>query len=258
MDRSLLNYSDDTPPVITTNKPKRRKRTNNSWILVNDYETYGDALKYVKEEKIWSIYSSNQSYTLFRCNKVKKGTEQCQSGLRILLHKKDIGVSLYVSKNPHNCDQLEQSAAKLDPELREFIASLFSKGLKRKAIEDEFIKARRPLPARYVLRNEIARLRRNDTGTVSITLTELHNLLSQHTAIPDDDFTAYVLDHQIDDKDEIRFNFVVSCKKLLELNMESRVCNADTTYKLIWQGYPVGVTGHTDYNKKFHPTSISV
>lgn len=134
----------------------------------------------------------------------------------------------------------------------------FQNGLKRKSIEDEFIKARRPLPARYVLRNEIARLRRNDTVTDSITLTELHNLLSQHTAIPDDDFTAYVLDHQIDDKDEIRFNFVVSCKKLLELNMESRVCNADTTYKLIWQGYPVGVTGHTDYNKKFHPTSISV
>ncbi len=130
--------------------------------------------------------------------------------------------------------------------------------MKRKAIEDEFILARRPLPARYVLRNEIARLRRNDIGKCTISICELQSLISRHNAIPDDDFTGYVLDHRIIDKDEISFNFVVSCKKLLHLNLESQVCNADTTYKLIWQGYPVGVTGHTDYNKKFHPTSISV
>lgn len=254
---SLLNYSDDTPPVLTT-KPPRRKRTYKDWILVDEYETFEEALNDIKAEKIWSTYSSNQSSTSFRCNKVKKCSEQCQSGLRIVLHEKDFGVSVYVSRNPHNCDQLEQSKAKLDPELRQFIAMLYAKGLKRKAIEDEFIKARRPLPARYVLRNEIARLRRNDSGKGSISVAELQILLSQHNAIPDDDYTAYVLDHQIVDKDEVRFNFVVSCKKLLQLSLQSMVCNADTTYKLIWQGYPVGVTGHTDYNKKFHPTSISV
>lgn len=237
---SLLNYSDDTPPVITT-KPQRRKRTYKNWILVDDYETFGEALNDIKDEKIWSICSSDDSVTKFRCNKVKKGTEQCKSGIRIILHEKDVGFSVQVSRNPHNCDNLEQSTAKLDSEVRQFIADLYAKGLKRKAIEDEFIAARRPLPARYVLRNEIARLRRNDIGSATINLTELHNILNQHTTIPNDDFTAYVLDHQITDTDEIRFNFVVSCKKLMQLNLESLVCNSDSTYKLIWQGYPVGL-----------------
>lgn len=164
----------------------------------------------------------------------------------MVLHPTDNGVSLFASRNPHNCNQLEQSTAKIDPEVRNFIEALYKKGFKRKAIEDEFIIERRPLPARYVLRNELARLRRSDNGPSSISVAELHTILSQHTRIPDDDFTAYVLNHQIIDKEEVGFNFVVSCKK------------PDSTYKLIWQGFPVGVTGHTDYNKKFHPTSISV
>lgn len=82
--------------------------------------------------------------------------------------------------------------------------------------------------------------------------------MNEHITIPDNEFTAYVLDYKIEDKDELRIDFVVSCKKLLDMNLNSKVCNTDTTHKLIWQGYPVQVTGHTDYNKKFHPTSISV
>ncbi len=92
---------------------------------MDEYGTYQEALNDVKAEKIWSIYSSNASVTLFRCNKVKKVAEQCQSGLRIVLHDTDLGVTLFASKNPHNCDQLEQSTAKLDPEVRQFIATLY-------------------------------------------------------------------------------------------------------------------------------------
>ena len=54
-----------------------------------------------------------------------------------------------------------------------------------------------------------------------------------------------MLDYQINDVDEVSFSLVVSCKKLLQLNLESLVCNEE-------------VTGHTDYNKQFHPTEISV
>lgn len=143
-------------------------------------------------------------------------------------------------------------------DVQEFISNWHSKGLKLKAIQDEFINAKKPLPSRIALQNEISKLRAKVTHQSTIKLSELHQLLKANLPVPEDEFKAFVLDYKIMDKDDIRFDFVISSKKLLELNTKSKVCNADTTYKLIWQGYPVQVTGHTDYNKKFHPTSISV
>ncbi|XP_037039624.1 uncharacterized protein LOC119076774 [Bradysia coprophila] len=194
----------------------------------------------------------------FAARKLKKTFLQCQSGMRIELHKKDLGASLFASRNEHNCSQLTQAASKLTPEVRQFITELHARGLKLKAVQDEFIKAKKPLPARSVLANEIARLRRMDTSQAVIKLSELHDLLKQHSTIPEDECKAYVVDFKIADENEVRFDFVVSSKKLLDLNTRSQVCNADTTYNLVWQGYPVQVTGHTDFNKKFHPSAISV
>lgn len=186
----------------------------------------------IKSKKAWN--NVNQAYASNCTNPIFQAT-------------------LFASKNEHNCDQLVSANSKLTPEVKAFIADSHAKGLKLKAIQDEFIAARMPLPSRNALQNEITSLRRNATGQATITLSELHDLLKQHLAVPDDEFKAYVLDFKIEDKDEVRFDFVVSCKQLLSLNLNSQVFNADTTHKLIWQ-----VTGHTDYNKKFHPSTISV
>lgn len=134
----LLNYSSEA--TSPTTKHVRRKRTNKDWILVDVYETYEEALHDIKAQQTWSICSSNAAYVLFRCNKVQKGVEQCKSGLRVEMHEIDLGVILFASRNEHNCDQLVSACAKMTLEVKEFIANLHAKGLKLKAIQDEFIK----------------------------------------------------------------------------------------------------------------------
>jgi len=50
----------------------------------------------------------------------------------------------------------------------------------------------------------------------------------------------------------------VSTKILLSLALkEDIIINADTTYKLIWQGFPVLLLGTTDHNRKFHLRGIA-
>lgn len=202
---------------------------------------------------------NNGECTYFRCNKVKLHSEQCNSGLKIVVSNYDDSVGVYASKNAHNCDSLVQSTIKLTDDVKEFIRIGFEKGLKAKQIQDEFIKAKKPLPAKYLIENHLTHLRKKSSESTHFTLSNFTKLLDENNKIPDDDLTAYVLQYQInDDGNELHFNFVISSKKLLQNNMHCRVCNADSTYKLIWQGYPVQVTGFTEANKTFHPSAISV
>lgn len=248
--------SDATPPPIQKQKAKRNCK---NWVKVEEYPTYEAAMNEVKAETVWAVTSSNETTTTFRCNKVKPRSQQCHSGLKIVLNDYNLSVSLYASSNQHNCDTLEKRAVEINDDIRDFIAEQHRKGLKKKAIQDEFISHGIPLPPKYLIENELAALRREESGPVTLKVSELHKLLTDSCGIPDDDCGAFVIDHQINDNtDEVRFNFVVSSKKLLANNLQLKVCNADSTYKLIYQGFPVQVLGGTDGNNTFHPSCIAV
>lgn len=62
---------------------------------------------------------------MFRCTKVKKESEQCKSGLRFELSQDSLSVSLFTSRNEHNCDQLVSAYAKLTPEVKEVACQRF-------------------------------------------------------------------------------------------------------------------------------------
>lgn len=252
---TISNYSSPETVVI---RRKKKQRSNRKWIKIADYPSYQAAFNVIKEES-WSVFSKNDNTTVFRCNKVKVNTEQCQSGVKIVLSDFDDSVSLFASQNAHNCDTLEKSKPKMTEDAIDFIKIHFDRGLKTKEIQDEFIKAKKPLPPKYLIENVVNKRRKAQEETTRFTVADLKKLLDEHVEIPEDDLTAYVLDSRVDDDGkELQFNFVVSSKKLLQNNISSRVCNADSTYKLIWQGFPVQVTGFTDGNKKFHPSAISV
>lgn len=259
---SISNYS--TPeknvfPYQPVVRKKRKPKTNKNWVKIADYPSYKAAFEEIKADAGWSVSSNNGTCTHFRCNKVKLYSEQCKSGLKIVLSDYDDSVGVYASTNPHNCDSLEKSKAKLTDDVKAFIKFHFERGLKAKQIQDEFIKEKKPLPAKYLIENHLTNLRKEASESTRFTIAEFKKLLDDHNKIPDDDLTAYVLRYQVnDDGKEFHFNFVISSKKLLQNNISSRVCNADSTYKLIWQGYPVQVTGFTDANKKFHASAISV
>ena len=50
----------------------------------------------------------------------------------------------------------------------------------------------------------------------------------------------------------------LSSLRLLSICKSAVIIHADTTYKLVWQGLPVLMTGTTDKNKVFHPFGIGV
>lgn len=179
--------------------------------------------------------------------------------LKVTFNDHDTAVTLFATSKPHNCHTLEASNNKMTDEVRNFIRIQYEKGLKPKAIQDAFIEEKIPLPPKYLINNELKKLRKLKDGSTAFKVSDLYKLLEDHKPVPEDELAAYVLDFQInDDSEELKFNFVVSSKKLLRNNVSSDVCNADSTYKLIWQGFPVQVVGFTDGNKTFHPNSISV
>ena len=88
--------------------------------------------------------------------------------------------------------------------------------------------------------------------------------------MPDDQDEPYFIDYQIkiDKNDKItgaplkeveKFRFAISTKRLLYLAAEhARVIQADSTYKLIWNGNPVLIVGFTDQENTFHPVCLAV
>ncbi|KAB0790703.1 hypothetical protein PPYR_14849, partial [Photinus pyralis] len=64
----------------------------------------------------------------------------------------------------------------------------------------------------------------------------------------------------VDDADFLKqdLKIVLSTKRLLKLLGEVDKVQADATYKLVWQGYPVLIVGTSDICRKFHPLAVAV
>ncbi|CAF3299791.1 unnamed protein product, partial [Rotaria sp. Silwood2] len=62
----------------------------------------------------------------------------------------------------------------------------------------------------------------------------------------------------VEDNDGNKFRIFISSVRLLNIASISSHINAEATYKLIWQGYPVLIIGTTDLNKVFHPFGLSI
>ncbi len=97
----------------------------------------------------------------------------------------------------------------------------------------------------------------------------MSEICETRSQLPDEEDQPFVIDYQIRiDKDDLmtgpsigteKFRFSISTKRLLSLAAEfSRIIQADSTYKLIWNGNPVLIVGFTDQNNVFHPVMICV
>lgn len=55
-----------------------------------------------------------------------------------------------------------------------------------------------------------------------------------------------------DDAGEGDFKFFVSTKTLLQNAVDTDIVSADSTYKMVWQGFPISPTGTMDKDRQFH------
>jgi hypothetical protein len=111
--------------------------------------------------------------------------------------------------------------------------------------------------------------KKKNFGTATPTLAELADFAAKHLVEPEN-IDAAPVDEAIvlgfeapDEVDELGnpfFRLVISSKRLLQHVPPSdfKQIQADATYKLMWQGFPVLVFGSSDANKRLHPVCIAV
>lgn len=233
---------------------------------VSDFTNFDEAAQAVKNENVWSKCNTNinkgETSVVYRCNKVKSRGEQCMAGVRLLLSTFNDTTTLFKSDHAHTCDTINEihvsTRCPLSDEAKASIKRHFDNGLKYKQIRDELIRENIQLPSTSKMNNFLANLRRQKYGQATLSLSELRNVLQSSTNVPDNMDDAYVVDFNINDDGNAKMKFFVTSKTLLRNAVDTKLVCADTNYKLLWQGFPVHITGTVDINKKFHPFGISV
>ncbi|CAF1030694.1 unnamed protein product [Didymodactylos carnosus] len=116
---------------------------------------------------------------------------------------------------------------------------------------------------------------RKKYGSYIISLGELEQWCQDNSNVPANENTAFVVsykilydveedeedeedDEDVDDTSGKVFRLFISSVRLLSVGSVASHINADATYKLVWQGFPVLVIGTTDRNKAFHPLGLAV
>lgn len=90
-------------------------------------------------------------------------------------------------------------------------------------------------------------------------MQELTKWLQDHSSVPDDDHESFVLCFEVNtEADEPYFRLIITTKYLLSLATHRKLSYADTTYKCIWQGFPVFMVGTTDFHKAYDAFGLAV
>lgn len=99
---------------------KRRKKIGRNWQKDTVFALESDALDVVKNEKIWTKYTTNKTdkgrKVIYRCRNVKCRGPQCEAGIYLFYAHVDQTVTLFRSVNRHTCNSID---SKRKPYLRE-------------------------------------------------------------------------------------------------------------------------------------------
>lgn len=79
-------------------------------------------------------------------------------------------------------------------------------------------------------------------------MADLSNLLKRFEELPEKTESPYVVSDLSTDGNY--FRFYMTSKALTKKALGAVSINADATYKLLWQGFPVLIVGTTDMEKK--------
>ena len=124
------------------------------------------------------------------------------------------------------------------------------------------------IPEKTDLYNFLAQFKRRTFGKANMNLSDLAKWLDEHSSIPERDMLdePFVLSYSCFFEDEYNldyeegdiFRFILSTRRLLDLLESGHFLQCDSTYKLIWNGYPVIIIGTSDAKRKFFPIAIAV
>lgn len=270
----FIPSSDYMPPTIDpeeekeTPKPKR-KRVEKKWINEKTFAFKTKALDAIEQENCWGYHYENKSAAgikiTYRCNFVKYRGQQCAAAIYLLYDATNLDVHLYRSDSAHNHDDenvKSNAVNKISGELETEIRSMYSIGMKPKAILYNLVRKHFTPPKKEKLVSFLVSLRKEKFGSEKLHFGTLEQWLKDSSNIPDDENDPFVVVYNVNMNEEkvenSKFHFFVSTKTLLRNAVELERIHTDATYKINWQGYPVLLIGMTDSNRKFHPFGVCV
>lgn len=219
------------------------------------FENETAARAFVKQEAIWSINTTNKlsngKKVIYRCTNAKLRGKQCDASVCLFFLSTKEEVVLYTTADQHSCQP--KRIKKMSEQTKAIIEQLFIDGFKRrKAIQCKLAAANVELPTKHQLNNFISELNIKHFGRSTISIGELEAFLQCNSSVPEDPNEAFIVDYLCDDTNDGNFKFFVSTTTLLRNAVGVDTVSADTTYKMVWQGFPISPIGTTDMDRHFH------
>lgn len=268
-DENALNYSVESDDAVEIVEKKKRKR--NEWIEKEHFNTLEEAVAFVTGGGYSAIDQKSGGYGVkyfYRCNKIKRAAETKCASQKIIWGPSDRrGYIILETDADHNHEELPKKSlatGKYNEELVKFVIECKKNGSMPKAIirrihekkeagEFQNIDVPKPSQIAYILDKYSPKADDdiNDLG-------EFNQWCQNHSNIPDDENTPFVVNSESSEVGQtFYFRVVLSTRRLLMNGIDTELSSVDTTYKLNWQGYPLLVMGTIDANKSFHLIAIA-
>lgn len=241
----------------------KRPKTQHAWKKEKVFLSQLELFQFFGEETCWGYHFENNpeegKKVHYRCKLSKARSEPCASRIFILYQSTSDNIVLYRNGAVHTHDD---KPVGIPENVKTEIQKMFALNIKASTILLNIAKLKLPVPTITQVRNYIATLKKQKFGAATISLGELLAWLQNNSGIPDDDFEPFVVAYNVWgtelDQKERGFRFFITSKILLLQSTKGHAFHSDTTYKLVWQGFPVLLAGKSDMNQSFHPSGLSV
>jgi hypothetical protein len=219
---------------------------------------------------------------------MKLREKQCLRQIQIVFESQDRFVVQHNGKQ-HSCETAPietTTVKKMEPEVIERIQNLFRAGVRMPKKVHMILRSERGRneiqydvePTINQIKYQIQKYKKEIIGEGEISLGELKAFLDKHSEVPEDDDQPFVLGYMIkipkrklleissendtDNKGETidrpedfeipSFWFLFTTVRLLNLLTMTNLIAADSTFKLVWQGFSEILIGTVDMKKQFH------
>ncbi|CAF1036165.1 unnamed protein product [Brachionus calyciflorus] len=114
------------------------------------------------------------------------------------------------------------------------------------------------IPSQKQIYNMLSEYKKEKFGNVGMTYLELRKWCEENiNKIFLSDNDGYLIDYYVSIKDQY-FRVAFSTNQLIQLSNKRDILVVDSTYKIIFQGYPLMIAGTVDFDKHFHPLAVAI
>lgn len=248
------------------------KRKQIIYTMVSSYNTFAEGHKHVCAERFKKHETKKAATgkkTFYRCGHVKqRSKKQCDARRMIFEDNPKAEFEYHVSNTYHTCDKMEEKEKinHISQEMKAMIVSCAENRMTPKYIVAHINKMRDELkmsedkktPTMRQIHYIVSTHKAKKTSKI-VELGQLIEWAEANTSVPEDFDTPFVIDFgHSDENAELKFQFVVSTRRMIDHCASHKIICVDATYKVNWMGFPFIVVGAIDKSKKFHPLCLAL